>query len=170
MGKNKKVNNKVKDFFSSTLFLKIVFIALLIIIIGLAVLIYQKEEKDKKVENVHITVPVNQSGTDFEFGIDALLLSKENNKEYTIKITNYKDDNINDEEMPYQILIENPTDCVISVKKGKDEQNLMKSQESTLIEGEVLKSKEKEDVYYHIFIDSIGKLENNELLHVKVTS
>ena len=77
---------------------------------------------------------------------------------------------MNTEEIPYQVLIENPADCVISVKKNDEKENLMKEQKSTLIEGEVLPSNEEKDIYYHIFIDSVGKLKSDDLLHVKIIS
>ena len=175
MGKNEKIKKEekkktIKDFFSSLLFLRLLFCFLILFIIGLGVLIYRKEKTEEKEIKPHITVPVYQAESDFEFGIDASLLAKEKNKEYIIKVTNYKDDKVNTEEISYQVLIENPADCVISVKKNGEKENLMKEQKSTLIEGEVLPSNEEKDIYYHIFIDSVGKLKSDDLLHVKIIS
>ena len=175
MGKNEKIKKEekkrtVKDFFSSVLFLRILFVCLIVLVIGLGILIYQKEKKEEKEVHSHITVPVYQLESEFEFGIDVALLAKEKNKEYIIKVTNYKDDKVNTEEISYQVLVENPTDCVVSVKKNDDKENLMKEQKSSLIEGGVLSASEKEDVYYHVFIDSMGKLKSDDLLHVKIIS
>lgn len=172
MGKVEEVEkkSKMKEFFSSIMFLKIIFVILIIVVIVLGIFIYKKEKNDANNEqDAHITVPVNQLGSDFEFGIDALLLSKENNKEYILKITNYKDDKVNKEEIPYQVIIENPTDCIISVTKDDEDKNLMVEQLSTTIEGK-LTSAFKEDIYYHIVIDSIGNLQSNDLLSVKIVS
>ena len=171
MGKVEKVEKKsnMKEFFSSIMFLKIIFVILIIVVIVLGLFIYKKEKNDDNKQYAHISVPVNQLGSDFEFGIDTLLLSKENNKEYILKITNYKDDKVNKEEIPYQVIIENPTDCIISVTKDNEDKNLMVEQLSTTIEGK-LTSALKEDIYYHIVIDSVGNLQSNDLLSVKIVS
>ena len=171
MGKVEKVEkkSKMKEFFSSIMFLKIIFVILIIVVIVLGIFIYKKEKSDDNKQYAHISVPINQLGSDFEFGIDALLLSKENNKEYILKITNYKDNKVNKEEIPYQVIIENPTDCIISVTKNDEDKNLMVEQLSTMIEG-MLGSSKKEDIYYHIVIDSIGNLQSNDFLSVKIVS
>ena len=171
MGKNEKIKGKnvIKGFFSSLLFLKIFFGVLIILVITLGVLIYQKESNLEEKEDAHITVPVYQVGTDFEFGIDAALLNKESNKEYILKITNYKGNKKIKEDVPYQIIVENPTDSVISIKKNHDKDNLMQEQKTTIIE-DVMPSKDKVDVYYHIVIDSVGNLQNNDFYSVKIVS
>lgn len=173
MGKNEKIKEKehhtMKEFFSSLLFLKIFFGILIILVIVLGVLIYQKESQSEEEELAHITVPVYQVGTGFEFGIDAALLSKESNKEYILKITNYKGNKKIKEDVPYQIIVENPTDSIISIKKNHDKDNLMQEQKNTIIE-DVMPSKDKADIYYHIVIDSVGNLQNNDLYSVKIVS
>ena len=70
MGKNEKIKKEekkktIKDFFSSLLFLRLLFCFLILFIIGLGVLIYRKERTEEKEIKPHITVPVYQAESDF---------------------------------------------------------------------------------------------------------
>ncbi len=166
----KKEEKNWKEIFSSTPFLGTVFGLLLILIGVLGVLIYQKELKKEAEWDSHITIPVIEAGANFEFGIDLSVFVKEKNPEYIFKIVNYRDDEVNEEEIPYQILIENNSDSIISLTKEESSDDLIKTQKSTLIEGEILPSNEKKEVYYHLNLKEFGKIKNSDLIHVQIIS
>jgi len=160
----------IKNFFTSSSFLIGIFLFLFLLVIFLGIMIFLKN-KDAK-ENIHanIVVPVFEIGSNYEFGIDAFLLAKEKKPEYIIKITNYKKDVVNEEKIPYQLTIRNTTSSVVSISKGEDSTNLMKDQESTTLEEDVLLDNEKEDVYYTLKISNYEHLKSKDLIMVQITS
>ena len=159
-----------KTFFTSLPFLISTFCILLLVVIYLGVLIYQKEKKKEESIDAHITVPVLKIGSNFEFGVDASLLVKEKNKEYIFKVTNYRGEELNDTEVEYAIVIENPTKTVISLTKEDGTDNLITDQERTVIEGEKLAGGEQKEVYYHLKIDSFEDLKTDDFITIQVLS
>ena len=163
--KKKKIT--FKDIINSTKFLSIVFILLLILVIVLGILCYKKNEELKENGFSNITIPIIKKDDSFEFSINALTLARTD--EYIFKVTNVKDDVINEEEIPYTVTIENNNDCVISVSIDDTKKDLMKDQESTILTDK-LRKVEKDQVYYHVKVKSYGKLGNKDLINVKINS
>ena len=150
--KEKTWKDKVREFFSSTLFLSIVFIILLIIVIFLMVLVHQKRSNEKQ-ENISIS---------------AVDLKKSN--KYTFKVVNYMKDIVSEEDISYTITIQNPTDSVITLMRNDEEKNLMKSQKETILENETLSSKEEDEVFYYVRFKKVGKLKNSDLITIHIAS
>ena len=162
-----KVDKKtLKDFFTSEVFLSIIFVLLLILVIVLGVLAYQKNEEYQKHPNSNINIPITKLETNFDFNISAFSLS--NSKEYVFRVSNYDEDIKAEGEIPYKVTIENAADCVITVTKNTDSDNLMKKQKKTVIE-DTLKEKD-EDVYYHVKIKSSNSINNTDLIHILIES
>ena len=170
----KKVENKSKadwkEFFRSTPFLIGVFVGLIVLIVFLGVCIHQKEQKKIEEFDAHITIPVLKTDANFEFGVDALLLTKEYNKEYIFKITNFRNDQKAEEEVPFQIVIENDTKATISLTKGDSEDELITDQKRTVIEEVMPLSEEEEAIYYHLKIASSGKLKKDQFIQIQILS
>ena len=166
--KEKTCKDKVKEFFSSTLFLSIVFIILLIIVIFLMVLVHQKRSSEKQDNKANIVIPIYKADADFEFSISAIDLKKSN--KYTFKVVNYMKDIVSEEDISYTITIKNPTDSVITLVRNDEENNLMKSQKETILENETLSSKEEDEVFYYVRFKKIGKLKNTDLITIHIAS
>ena len=119
--KRKKINNKkkertLKEYCTSMPVLWTVFILLLILVIVLTVIAYKKDKEEKKNIRANIVIPLLKKDDSFHFNINALALSM--SKEYVFKITNYKDDKINDEELKYTIKITNTTSANLKLTKN----------------------------------------------------
>ena len=159
-----------KEFFQSTPFLLSVFIGLIILIVILGVCIYKNEKKKEEEFDAHITIPVLKVSSNFEFGVDASLLVDEKNREYIFKITNYRNEDKAKEEIPYQVVIENTTNSIITLTKGDSTDNLIQEQEETVLEEVMPFSEENEEVYYHLRIDSFEDLKMDDFIQIKIIS
>ncbi len=170
--KNKKKElgfyQKLTNFFSSTAFLTFVFVLLVIIVAFLIVLVHQKRKEVGDELHANIVIPIYKKDADFEFSISAVDLKK--SKEYVFKVVNYMKDIVNQEDVSYKITIKNPTDSVISLTKNDDNNNLMKLQKETVLDNEILMSKEQDEVFYFVHFKKVGKLKNDDLITVHIAS
>ena len=142
------------------------FILLIIVVIVLGVLVY--EASNKKTDKANLSIPVYQKGLSEEFDINLKKLSHK--KYYSVKIRNYRDEKINTEEMPYEIIIVNNTKSKIKITKDDADQNLMVDQKSTKIEGVKLKANiEDEDIYYFSVIDK-KKITKDDKIYIEIKS
>lgn len=166
--KEKTWKDRLKEFFSSTLFLSIVFIILLIIVIFLMILVHQKRKSEIEENKANIVIPIYKADADFEFSISAVDLKKSN--KYTFKVINYMKDIVSEEDITYKITIQNPTDSVITLMKNDEKENLMKSQKETILENETLSAKEEDEAFYYVRFKKTGKLKNTDLITIHIDS
>ena len=163
----KKKNKKTtEDLLNSTKKLMIVFILLFVLVIFLFVLCVIKYKESKENEFANIVIPVYELNTNYEFNINAKILSEVD--EYTFKIVNYKNKEINKEEIPYKIEIKNNTKSTIKVTRNDAKKDLMNKQKEKIIDEETLKKDEKENIYYHIKITKANDLTKDDLIYVKI--
>lgn len=149
-------------------YLYLAFVALLAIVVFLGVKVYQAS-KIKRVEEANVVVPLLKKDSSYNMSINLEELKK--NKEYSIKISNFRQNTVNQEEVDYQILVSNESQAIIKVTKDQDENNLIKNQESTRIEGVSLKAKEKNYSIYHFsVIENKDKIKSNDKIDVTIKS
>ena len=149
-------------------YLYLAFVALLAIVVFLGVKVYQTS-KIKRVEEANVVVPLLKKDSSYNMSINLEELKK--NKEYSIKISNFRQNTVNQEEVDYQILVSNESKAIIKVTKDQDENNLIKNQESTRIEGVSLKAKEKNYSIYHFsVIENKDKIKSNDKIDVTIKS
>lgn len=149
-------------------YLYLAFVALLAIVVFLGVKVYQTS-KIKRVEEANVVVPLLKKDLSYNMSINLVELKK--NKEYSIKISNFRQNTVNQEEVDYQILVSNESKAIIKVTKDQDENNLIKNQESTRIEGVSLKAKEKNYSIYHFsVIENKDKIKSNDKIDVTIKS
>ena len=157
----KKITNIKKLKITSDKILLIIFILLLILVIFLGIKVYNKKQKEKSKIVANLVIPI-------------INIDKERNlvkdDEYILKITNFRADNINQEEISYSITIENYSTAKIEIKKDNNEQNLMIDQSATIIEDLKLKSKIKDEAYYYIKATSKEKLKDTDKINIKIAS
>ena len=166
--KDKKEKKTIKEIINSTPFLLTVFLLLLITVIILGCIIHKKDYEKAQAFDSNMVIPLYEIETSFTFGIDAKALSKLDSREYVIKLTNYKGEKVEEEEMTYQVFVENLTDSVISLRKGDSKKNLMTDQKNTLIDEVMESSSEKEETYIYVHLDSFKKIEDGDFIHVKI--
>lgn len=163
--KEQKQQTKTIDKIS---YLYLAFVALLAIVVFLGVKVYQTAEV-KKIEEANIVVPLLKKYLSYNMSISLDELRK--NREYSIKISNFRQNTINQEEVDYQILVSNESKAKIKVTKDQDENNLIKNQESTRIEGVSLKAKEKNYSIYHFsVIENEDKIKSNDKINITIKS
>lgn len=163
-----KTKNKKKSIFTTENILAAVFGILLIVVIVLGVMVFNKSRENKDKVNANLVVPIFEVNAEENVSLNTLALANED--EYVLKITNYKDDKVIAEKVNYSITVENDSKAIVKVTKNKDTEDLMKNQKSTVIENQELKSNTKEDVYYHISITEKNKIDKDDKVNIKIAS
>ena len=164
--KKKQKKKNVQDLLKSVKTLTVVFILLLILVIFLLVLCVIKYKESKSNAYANMVIPVYEVNTDYEFSINAKILSEVD--EYVFKIVNYKNKEINKEEIPYKIEVKNDTNSIIKVTKDDSKKDLMKNQKETIIDENTLKKDTKESIYYHVKITKIKDISKDDLIYIKI--
>lgn len=163
-----KTKNKKKSIFTTENILAAVFGILLIVVVVLGVMVFNKSRENKDKVNANLVVPIFEVNAEENVSLNTLALAEED--EYVLKITNYKDDKVIAEKVNYSITVENDSKAIVKVTKNKDTEDLMKNQKSTIIENQELKSNTKEDVYYHISITEKNKIDKDDKVNIKIAS
>ncbi|MBR5370276.1 MAG: hypothetical protein IK137_03115 [Bacilli bacterium] len=164
----KRKKKDVKDLLKSVKTLTVIFILLLIFVIFLVVLCVIKYKESKSKEFANMVIPIYETNTNYEFNINAKILNEVDG--YTFKIVNYRKDKINEEEIPYQIEIKNPTNSIIKVTKDDSKKDLMDNQKETILKRNTLKKDKKENIYYHIKIVKSNNITRDDLIYIKITN
>lgn len=164
----KKITNKKKLKITSDKILLIIFILLLILVICLGIKVYNKKQTEKSKIVANLVIPIINIDKERNLSLNVSELVKDD--EYILKITNFRADNINQEEISYSITIENYSTAKIEIKKDNNEQNLMIDQSATIIEDLKLKSKIKDEAYYYIKATSKEKLKDTDKINIKIAS
>lgn len=146
--------------------LYVLFFGLLILVIILGINVYNAAKKDEQTAN--IVIPITEKGSESELKIDLKELSKE--KEYSIKVTNYRGNNINKDKIDYTITIENESKAYIKVTKDEDKTNLITDQEATRIEGVSLKGEEEDSSIYHFSVIDKNLVKDDEKINISIDS
>ena len=159
-----KVNKKDKG----TIIMTITFFALLILVSVLfAVVIHKKHVADNELV-AKMVFPVIEKDSAMSFSIDLGYVSEDD--DYIFKITNYRDDKVNDFDVNYKIIIKNETAAKIKVFRGKTNVNLMKKQKNTEITDLKLYKNEKEDVYFRVSFSNLDKIKKKDMVDVYIVA
>lgn len=166
--KNSKDTNKLKDKITTEKILLIVFILLLILVICLSVMVFKKKKENDEKLAANLVIPVLKAGTEenITLNVDSLV----NEEEYILKLTNYRKNEVNKEEIPYTITVENNSDSEIEVTKDYSDYNLMIDQESIIIEDQKLRGDAKQDVFYHIKVTKKSDIKEEDKINIKIAS
>ena len=171
--KRKKGNSKSvreKQSMWSYVFLWALFAILFVVVVFLGFLVFKKRDSlENKIES-NISIPIVKSDSKFSFNINVANLSSDNT-EYVFRVSNYQGDAIATSDLAYNIMVQNPTDAVIKLTKGDENENLMIEQMNTVLGDQKFVSSDKEDVYYHISVIKKGKkVTSKDLVSVIITS
>lgn len=166
----KKTNidkNKVMEFISSYKFLYSTLVILFVIVLILGVVTYKKVSEYNKTTG-DMVFPLIEEGAHTAFSLDLFELSKE--KDYTIKVSNYRGDTINKNDVIYTIKISNSSDTKVIVTKDEDKDNLISNQKECIIEGDKMDKNTKKYTIYHISIDRDSSIKKGDKINIEINS
>lgn len=165
----KKVSNKkeVKKTDKTEIILKVVFTFLVVFVTILSIVVFRENKKEENIKSDFV-MPIIQKEEEIEIKVN--LKELQNKKLYKLKITNYKGNSINSEEIPYEITIKNDTDTKINLVRVPEEKNLIVNDKLTKLEGLKTKAKEREDVSYHITIKGKNKISEDDEISIIISS
>lgn len=159
--------NTVMEFISSYKFLYSALAILLVIVLILGVVTYRKVSEFNKTTG-DMVFPLIEEGAHTAFSLDLFELSKE--KDYTIKISNYRGDTINKNDVSYTIKISNSSNTKVIVTKDEDKDNLITNQKECTIEGDKMDKNTKKYTIYHISIDSDSSIKKGDKINIEINS
>ena len=128
--KKKKKDSVLKKIIPKTTsekILTLVFILLLVTVITLLCIAISKKNEYKQKQSADIVIPIVEKETNNTLNVDISELSENSLKDYSFHITNYKENNINKEEVSYSIFLStNDNDVTLKLYKNGTEDNLLK--------------------------------------------
>lgn len=163
----KKRKTKQKKIDKSGIVLWIILGVLCLIVIGLFFQVSYVKKEEEKHPRANMSIPITKKEDTAEFHITTLSLSKE--RGYVFKLTNFSSEQVNEEEIPYQIVLENSSDSTISIEKLNSDQKWTLKDE-LMIDGETLKKEEKEEVFYRVKVITSKELKVKDLITVRIHS
>lgn len=157
---------KTREFISSYRFLYTAFGVLLVLVILLAVMVFVKGNEAKENQS-NIVFSIMEENTRNYLNLDLQSLV---GKEYTLKVTNYRNNKVNKNSSHYSITITNDTDVEIEILKNNEGNNLMTNQKESVIEGENFGTSEKEEVVYYFRVKNSDKIKEGDSIRIEVES
>lgn len=170
----KAKNNKLSKYLPKTKtekILSIVFIIMLLLVIVLLCIAINKKKELAKKQNADIVIPVLEKSTNNTVNIDISNLKEKGLKDYSFRITNYKEKTMNKAVTAYNISFDtNENDVTLKLYKNGSEEDLFKDKTSYEIKSLSLKSKEKQEDVYTVIIKANKEIKNKQSIKVKITS
>lgn len=159
--KNRKYTNQDKALLSTFVILAILVIILIVIALNMKNIVNE--------EKVNITIPVLEVNSQNEISIDISEMKVGEIKNYNFKIANYKDSNVNNEEISYDISIIASENVTIELYKNDSNKNIIKDN-NLIIENNKLPKDKKKEENYRLAIKAKKQVLNNENITLKINS
>lgn len=157
---------RFKRFISSYQFLYTAFGILLALVLILTIMVFTRSREEKQA-NSNIVFSIMEENTRNSLNMDLETLV---GNEYALKVTNYRGNKVNSEEMLYSIKVTNDTNVEIEILKDKEGENLMTNQKETVIQGDPLAADEKEEVIYYFRVVNSDNLKSGDSIQIEVAS
>ena len=142
--------------------------SLIVLVIVLGVIAINLKNNEQNVQ-ANITIPILEKQTQNEISVDLSEMSNNETKEYIFKITNYKQADVNEIKIDYDIVIDT-SDCVkLELYKDGSEENLL-DDENYKIEDNTLPKDEKATDEYHLIITTISEPSETDKITLKINS
>ena len=150
-------------------------IAMILIILLLAIfIIFQvfkliKEIKYKEtIPEAYIVFPILEKNSNSSI----TLTMSEFKKDYIYRfiVTNYRNTNINKEQIKYTISISNEDETDISIYKNENKKDLATSEKSFKISGNKLKAKEKQSDVYELKLNDTSNVTKDSKVIINIES
>ncbi|MBR6949226.1 MAG: hypothetical protein IKH54_03470 [Bacilli bacterium] len=167
--KPKKARKKINLNLDRTdIILVIVLVLLAILNIFLTVKVIKQSKLEKEQVHTMITIPVLGEQTNNEISVDIANMKKGETKDYSFKVANNKDNNINQEEVIYGLQLVYEDGIEVEVYKNDNNDNILPK--NNIILDNKLKAKEEQEDIYTLKIKANKKTEDKKLLTIKVIS
>lgn len=148
--------------------LVITFILLsILVIILLVVAIVKKNQNDLKEES-HITIPVLQENTTSTISINLKEYNESEETEYVFIVSNYREDDILENALDYDINITNTDEINIELYKNGSSTNLL--EEDLEVEDNKLKKDKKQEDVYRLVIERNEKVTDTSVIEIEIES
>ncbi len=155
-----------KKIIYSDIILMIVFGLLLALIVYLSLTIFQKKD-DPSNEHANLVIPVLEEKTNNSFSVD---LSRLKDKEYIIKVTNFKNNIINTSPLEYTIEISNPSKVKIKLYKNEGSEAIATSSNDLSVKNnKLLPDTQQEDVYKILILET-KNISSKDMITIKISS
>lgn len=142
----------------------------LLIILVIILTITALNLKDKaSTKKVNITIPILEEQTKNEISVDLSEMTAGETKEYVFKISNYKDKDINKNNINYDILITPSKNATIQLYKNGSTKNLVAKNNYEIEDNKLQKNKKLEDEY-HMIIKTTKTPERKDRIVLKINS
>ena len=141
-----------------------IFVLLAILVCILGCLVITNKNKNRVIDKTNIVLPILEENTKDTLEIDAYGLTKE--RYYIIKVTNYHGKKMLEEDILYNIDVENETKATIKLTKNDDNTNLIKNNNKTVINGLELKKGDKQEDYYYLSIVHDGGVVKDDTIKI----
>lgn len=172
--KKKKKDSVLKKIIPKTTsekILTLVFILLLVTVITLLCIAISKKNEYKQKQSADIVIPIVEKETNNTLNVDISELSENSLKDYSFHITNYKENNINKEEVSYSIFLStNDNDVTLKLYKNGTEDNLLKDLTEYEVKDLKLEKNTKQDDVYTLIIKANKTIEKNQSIKIQIVS
>ena len=166
--KSNKSSKKGKEsFINKDNYLYYIFGFLVVIVIILAILVLIFHNKNNYSKS-NVVMPVMNDYVNNEMNIDMVNLVKKG--DYSLKITNYRNDTINKKDINYTITVTNSSDANIKVTKDDDNNNLMNNSKIWVINDVALGNNTKNETIYHFSVIDKDKVKKGDTINIKIES
>lgn len=157
---NKKLNKQEWTLIATFIFLIILVIALIIVALNIKTIASNRSND--------ITIPILEEHSKNEISVDISNMKKSEEKEYIFAITNYKDYDVNEKKIDYDINISFPESVVIELYKNNNKNNLLADNQT--IENNILDKNDKEKDTYKLIIKSKSPTSENAKITIEINS
>lgn len=172
--KKKKKDSVLKKIIPKTTsekILTLVFILLLVTVITLLCIAISKKNEYKQKQSADIVIPIVEKETNNTLNVDISELSENSLKDYSFNITNYKENNINKEEVSYSIFLStNDNDVTLKLYKNGTEDNLLKDLTEYEVKDLKLEKNTKQDDVYTLIIKANKTIEKKQSIKIQIVS
>ena len=155
--------SKIKEHLKFENILLIIFILLVILIIFLGTKVYEKKSQEQ--EKVYDTIYLLEENVTNSISID---VTHAKEKEYILKVTNYRENIISKTDIDYTIEVENDTLTKIEVIKNEKEKTkaLVEKKEKYYLEKNIFPAKKKKTDTYRITIKGTNNTNAEQKINI----
>ena len=139
---------------------------ILVIVLAIVALTLKNNAANKKA---NITIPILEKQTQNEISVDLSEMAAGETKEYIFKISNYKDKDVNDKAITYNIEITPNDNATIKLYKEESTKDLLAEKDYEITDNKLPKDKKTEDEY-HMIIKTTKKPAKEDKITLKINS
>lgn len=166
MKKNAKKKTKKLEKQDKMLILTFIGLIALVVVLGVVALNLDNIYKD---DSNDLTIPILEEHSESELSVEAKGLKKDDSKEYILVVTNYKEKEILEKAITYDLDITPTENIEVKVYKNNSSDNLI-TEDDLLVENNKLSAKKKIEDTYKIVIKAKSETKDTDKITIKIHS